>query len=64
MKGITFIKDTTHNKQFVQIELTRLDELEENWNDLLDVIIAEMRKDDEKIDLEDFKQELRNEGKL
>ncbi len=64
MKGVTFFKDTTHNKQFVQIELDKLEELEENWDDLLDIIIAEARKNDEKIDLADFKEELKRDGKL
>ena len=64
MEGVTLIKDITHNKQLVQIEIDNLEQLEENWEDILDVIIASLRKDDEKITLEQLEQELKQEGKL
>jgi hypothetical protein len=64
MDGVTIIKDITHNKQLVQIEIDNLEQLEENWEDILDVIIASLRKDDEKITLEQLEQELKQEGKL
>ena len=64
MDGVTIIKDITHNKQLVQIEIDNLEQLEENWGDILDVIIASLRKDDEKITLEQLEQELKQEGKL
>jgi len=64
MEGVTLIKDITHNKQLVQIEIDNLEQLEENWEDILDVIIASLRKDDEKITLEQLEEELKKEGKL
>ena len=64
MEGVTLIKDITHNKQFVQIELDNIEKLEENWEDILDVIIASLRKDDEKITLAQLEAELVKEGKL
>ena len=44
MEGVTLIKDITHNKQLVQIEIDNLEQLEENREDILDVIIASLRK--------------------
>jgi hypothetical protein len=48
----------------VQIEIDNLEQLEENREDILDVIIASLRKDDEKITLEQLEQELEKEGIL
>jgi hypothetical protein len=64
MEGVTLIKDITHNKQLVQIEIDNIEKLEEDWEDILDVIIAGLRKDDEKITLAQLEKELLNEGKL
>jgi hypothetical protein len=48
----------------VQLEIDNLEHLEENREDILDVIIASLRKDDEKITLEQLEQELEKEGIL
>jgi hypothetical protein len=64
MKGITFITDETHNKRFVQIDMERLEKHQGEIEDLLDVIIAESRKNDEEISWEDVKKQLKAEGKL
>jgi hypothetical protein len=64
MKGITFIRDETHNKRFVQIDLDQLEKHQNKVEDLLDAIIAESRKDDEEISWEDVKKQLKAAGKL
>ena len=64
MKGVTFITDETHNKRFVQIDLDQLEKSQGEVEDLLDVIIAESRKDDEEISWDELKQQLKSEGKL
>ena len=64
MKGVTFIKDETHNKRFVQIDIEELEQHRNEVEDLLDVIIAKSRKDDEEISWEDLKKQLQAEGKL
>lgn len=63
MKGVTFIRDETHNKRFVQIDLEELEKHQNKIEDLLDVIIAESRKDDEEISWEDVKTQLKASGK-
>lgn len=64
MTGITFIKDETHNKRFVQIDLDTLEKYEEKFEDLFDTIIAESRKDEENISWEALKKDLKKKGKL
>jgi hypothetical protein len=64
MKGVTFITDETHNKRFVQIDLERLENHQGEVEDLLDVIIAESRKEDEEISWDELKEQLKSEGKL
>lgn len=64
MKGITIIKDETHNKRFVQIDLEELERHQDQMEDLLDMIVSESRKDDEEISWQTLKQQLKDEGKL
>jgi hypothetical protein len=64
MESISIIRDITHNKLFAQIEIESVEKLEEHWDDFLDIIIAEMRKNDEKMDWNNFVDELKVEGRL
>ncbi len=48
----------------MQIEIDNVEKPEGDWDDISDVIIASMRRDDEKITLEQLEGELRKEGKL
>jgi len=64
MKGVTFIKDETHNRRFVQIDLDQLEKYQNRIEDLLDVIIAESRKDDGEVSWNDVKKQLEAAGKL
>ncbi len=64
MKGVTFITDETHNKRFVQIDLDELEKHQSKIEDLLDIIIAQSRKDDDEISWEEVKTQLKASGKL
>jgi len=64
MEGVTFITDETHDKRFVQIDLDQLEKHQNEMEDLLDMILAESRKDDEEISWDALKKELEKEGKL
>ena len=64
MKGVTLIKDETHNKRFIQIDVDTLQKFEERVEDLLDAIIAESRKDEESTSWQAVKKELKKKGKL
>lgn len=61
MKGINFVTNEKNERIAVQIDLDKYSEL---WEDFYDVLIAESRKDEETISLDELKNELKNEGKL
>ncbi len=65
MKPLTFITDETHNRRYVQIDLAAVAEIDDDQlEDIMDIIIAEARKDDEKITLEELESQLKAEGRL
>lgn len=61
MKGIRYLVDEKQEKVAVQIDLKRYGQL---WEDFYDAVVAEARKDEETVDWEILKQELKEEGKL
>lgn len=58
MKGVTFLKDETHKRDLVQIDMKVLDGDRDQVEDLIDLLIAESRKDDKKLDRADVKKRL------
>jgi len=64
MKGISFLTDSSNKKVAVQIDLKTLDRFESEIEDLLDVIIAESRKDEPKKSWSEVKKNLKRKGKL
>lgn len=65
MKGVSFLTDETHHKRYVQLDLDEVVNInEEELEDLMDVIIAEARKNDEKITIEELGKQLKQEGLL
>ena len=64
MKGINFITDDKNKKIAVQIDLKTLEKYEQQVEDLLDVIIAESRQDEESIPWEKVVKSLKKKGKL
>ncbi|AFL82856.1 hypothetical protein Belba_0187 [Belliella baltica DSM 15883] len=61
MKGINYVTDNKNRKVAVQIDLKIYGKL---WEDFYDNMIAEQRKDEEKIPLKDLIKTLKEEGKL
>lgn len=61
MKGIHYLTDDQNRKIAVQIDLRKYGKL---WEDFYDALIAEMRKDEEKIPLEEVIRDLKQKGKL
>lgn len=60
MEGIHYVTDSENRKIAVQIDLTKYGEL---WEDFYDVLVAESRKNDERLDWDDVKQQLKDDGK-
>lgn len=63
MKGIKFLTNDKNERIAVQIDLAHLEKHQGEIEDLLDVIIAESRKDDESISWEKAREELLTRGK-
>ncbi len=65
MSALTFITDETHKRRYVQIDLAEVANIDdEQLEEIMDIIIAEARKDDERITLEDLEEQLKTEGHL
>jgi hypothetical protein len=63
MKGINYITDEKNRKKAVVIDLKTIEDQQEEVHELIDVLVAESRKDDEMISWEDAKKHLRKKGK-
>lgn len=61
MEGIKYLVDEKNNKVAVQIDLEKYGEL---WEDFYDILVAEAKKYEESIPLEDLIAELKAAGKL
>ena len=64
MKGVSYITDEQNQKKAVVIELGTLERYTQDLEDLLDGLIAESRKDDEKVPLKKVIRDLKKTGKL
>lgn len=64
MKGVTYIMDDQNHKQAVVIDMQTLENYSGELEDLLDGLIAENRKDDEKVPLQTVIENLKKSGKL
>lgn len=59
MKGVTFLTDETNKKKLLQVDIKEVAKNPEKFEDLLDVIIAEARKDEAKIPWAEAKKKLK-----
>jgi hypothetical protein len=64
METITILKDKDTNHRLLQIDLDALTDSEDALEDVYDMIVIEMRRNEETIPWEEVKQQLLNEGKL
>ncbi|MDZ4808406.1 MAG: hypothetical protein SGI96_09045 [Bacteroidota bacterium] len=64
MKGVTYVTDDQNRKVAVQIDLKILEKFDEDIEDLIAGIIAESRKDEEKVPLHKVIKRLKKNGKL
>jgi hypothetical protein len=64
MKGVSYLTDGNNHKKAVVIELNTLERYSQELEDLLDGLIAECRRDDEKVPLVKVISNLKKAGKL
>ena len=63
MKGVNVIFNETTGKRYVQIDMDVIERKREELSDVLGMIIAESRREDEMIPWEKAKKILRRNGK-
>ena len=61
MRGIRFVTDENGNRVAVQLDL---DEWGELWEDIYDNLVADERRGETTVSLDEVEQELRAEGRL
>lgn len=64
MKGISYITNEKNKKTAIVIDLKTIEKHDEDVHEFIDVLIAESRKDDEKISWQEAKKILKKKGKL
>jgi len=64
MKGVIILTDEKNKRKILQVDIKEVAKNPEKFEDLMDVIIAEARKDEKKIPWETAKQQLKKTGKL
>jgi hypothetical protein len=64
MKGISYVTDEKNKKIAVQIDLKVLEKYDDEVEDLIDGIIAESRKDEERVPLSKVISGLKQKGKI
>jgi uncharacterized protein YehS (DUF1456 family) len=64
MKGVSYLTDEHNQKKAVVIEIATLEHYTNELEDLLDGLIAESRKNDEKVPLANVISNLKKSGKL
>jgi hypothetical protein len=64
MKGVSYVTDSSNKKVAVQIDIKLLEKYDEGMEDLIDGIIAESRKQEEKKPMAEVIKGLKRKGKL
>lgn len=63
MKGVTIFKDEISNKKILQVDIKEIAKHPDEFEDLIDVLIAEARRNDKKIPWQDAKKRLKKAGR-
>jgi len=64
MKGITIFKDEKNNKKILQVDIKEVAKHPTQFEELMDVLVAEARKDEKEIGWTTAKKQLKKKGKL
>lgn len=64
MKGVTIFTDDKKKRKILQVDIKEVAKNPDEFEDLIDVLVAESRKNEPKKFWEEVKQGLRKKGKL
>jgi len=64
MKGVTILTDEKNNRKIVQVDIKEIARNPDEFEDLIDVLVAESRRNEPKVSFETVKKNLKKKGKL
>jgi len=64
MKGVSYLTNEKNQKTAIVIDLKTIEKHNEDIHEFIDVLVAESRKNNQKISWEDAKKILKKKGKL
>lgn len=64
MKGVTILTDEKKKRKILQIDIKEIAKNPEEFEDLVDVLVAESRKNEPKKNWDDVKQSLKKKSRL
>ena len=64
MKGVTILTDEKKKRKILQVDIKEITKNPDEFEDLIDILVAESRKSEPKVSWEDVKKNLRKKGKL
>jgi hypothetical protein len=64
MKGVTILTDEKKKRRILQVDIKEVAKNPDQFEDLIDVLVAEARKDEKSIDWNEAKKVLKKKGKL
>ena len=64
MKGVTILTDEKKRRKIYQIDIKEVVKNPGEFEDLIDVLVAESRKNEPKVSFEEVKKNLKRKGKL
>ena len=64
MKGVTILTDEKNRRKIVQVDIKEIARNPNEFEDLIDVLVAESRRNEPKVSFETVKKNLKKKGKL
>ncbi len=64
MKGVTILTDDRKKRKILQVDIKEVAKHPDEFEDLVDVLVAESRRNEPKKSWEEVKQGLKKKGKL
>jgi len=64
MKGVTILTDEKNKRRIVQVDIKEIARNPDEFEDLIDVLVAESRRGEPKVSFETVKKNLKKKGKL
>lgn len=64
MKGVIILKEEKTNRKILQVDIKEIAKRPAEFEELMDILVAEARRDEKKIPWETARKQLKKAGKL